>query len=116
VAADYDRYEFHTAVARIQNFCSEDLGGFYLDILKDRLYTTKQDSRPRRAAQSALYHIAESLLRLIAPILSFTAEEGWRVRASGRRYDIHSYVAPAARDPGRSRADENLDGNPRIPV
>ncbi|MEO7726354.1 MAG: class I tRNA ligase family protein, partial [Burkholderiales bacterium] len=79
VLADYERYEFHTAVARIQNFCSEDLGGFYLDILKDRLYTTKADSKPRRAAQSALHHITQSLLRLIAPILSFTAEEGWRL-------------------------------------
>ena len=79
VAADYERYEFHTAVARILNFCSEDLGGFYLDVLKDRLYTTRHDSRPRRAAQSALHHITECLLRLIAPILSFTAEEAWRV-------------------------------------
>ncbi len=84
VLADYDRYEFHTAVARIQNFCSEDLGGFYLDILKDRLYTTKADSQPRRAAQSALHHIAQSLLRLIAPILSFTAEEAWRVTDPGQ--------------------------------
>ena len=83
VTADYERYEFHTAVARIQNFCSEDLGGFYLDILKDRLYTTRQDSRPRRAAQCALHHITQSLQRLIAPILSFTAEEAWRVTNSG---------------------------------
>ena len=79
VTADFERFEFHTAVARIQNFCSEDLGGFYLDILKDRLYTTRQDSAPRRAAQNALYHITQSLLRLIAPMLSFTAEEAWRV-------------------------------------
>jgi isoleucyl-tRNA synthetase len=79
VTADYERYEFHTAVARVQNFCSEDLGGFYLDILKDRLYTTRQESPPRRSAQNALYHITQSLLRLIAPILSFTAEEAWRV-------------------------------------
>ena len=79
VTADYERYEFHTAVARVQNFCSEDLGGFYLDILKDRLYTTRQESQPRRSAQNALYHITQSLLRLIAPILSFTAEEAWRV-------------------------------------
>jgi len=83
VTADYERYEFHTAVARIQNFCSEDLGGFYLDILKDRLYTTKQDSKPRRAAQNALHHITRSLLRLIAPILSFTAEEAWQVANQG---------------------------------
>src|SRR5260221_2729263 len=77
VTSDYQRYQFHTLVAKIPNFCSEDLGGFYLDILKDRLYTTGQDSRPRRSAQSALYHVTQSLLRLIAPILSFTAEEAW---------------------------------------
>ncbi len=75
VLADYEKYEFHPAVAKLQTFCSEDLGGFYLDILKDRLYTTKVDSAPRRAAQTALWHITQSLLRLIAPILSFTAEE-----------------------------------------
>jgi isoleucyl-tRNA synthetase len=83
VTKNYEVYEFHTAVASIQNFCSEDLGGFYLDILKDRLYTGGKDSRPRRAAQNALCHIAQSLLRLIAPILSFTAEEAWRVFQPG---------------------------------
>ena len=81
VKADYGRYEFHLIVARIQTFCSEDLGSFYLDILKDRLYTTHADSRERRAAQSALHHIVQALLRLIAPILSFTAEEAWRSAA-----------------------------------
>jgi isoleucyl-tRNA synthetase len=79
ILADYERYEFHPAVARLQTFCSEDLGAFYLDILKDRLYTTRADSRPRRAAQNALYHIAQGLLRVMAPVLSFTAEEAWRV-------------------------------------
>ena len=78
VTSAYDRYEFHPLVARIQTFCSEDLGSFYLDILKDRLYTTRADSPARRAAQSALHHIAQSLLRVMAPILSFTAEEAWR--------------------------------------
>jgi isoleucyl-tRNA synthetase len=76
---DYDRYEFHPAVAKLQNFCSEDLGAFYLDILKDRLYTCAANSPARRAAQNALYHITQSLLRLMAPIMSFTAEEAWRV-------------------------------------
>ncbi|MCP5242984.1 MAG: isoleucine--tRNA ligase [Burkholderiales bacterium] len=73
----YDRYEFHQVVHKLHNFCSEDLGGFYLDILKDRLYTAAANSQPRRAAQSALYHVAHSLVRLFAPILSFTAEEAW---------------------------------------
>jgi isoleucyl-tRNA synthetase len=75
--ADYRVYSFHTAVQRLHNFCSEDLGAFYLDILKDRLYTTGKDSKPRRAAQSALWHILQALTRLMAPILSFTAEEIW---------------------------------------
>ncbi|MDO8934174.1 MAG: isoleucine--tRNA ligase [Rhodocyclaceae bacterium] len=77
--ADYDRYEFHKIVQGLQNFCAEDLGAFYLDILKDRLYTTAPDSRPRRAAQSALWHILQTVTRLMAPILSFTAEEIWQV-------------------------------------
>ncbi len=73
----YDRYEFHQIVHKLHNFCSEDLGGFYLDILKDRLYTAAANGTPRRSAQSALYHITQSLVRLFAPILSFTAEEVW---------------------------------------
>jgi isoleucyl-tRNA synthetase len=73
----YDKYEFHTITQKLQSFCSEDLGGFYLDILKDRLYTTPQDSKVRRSAQNALFHIAQSLVRLMAPVLSFTAEEAW---------------------------------------
>jgi isoleucyl-tRNA synthetase len=79
LAGHYERYEFHLAMQKFVRFCSEDLGAFYLDILKDRLYTTGQDSRPRRSAQSALWHIADSLLRLMSPVLSFTAQEGWEV-------------------------------------
>jgi isoleucyl-tRNA synthetase len=77
--ADYDRYEYHPIVARLQTFASEDLGAFYVDILKDRLYTTKPDSKERRSAQSSLYLITEALLKLMAPLLSFTAEEAWKV-------------------------------------
>ncbi len=77
--ADYGRYEYHPIVARLQTFASEDLGAFYLDILKDRLYTAKPDSKARRSAQSALYVITETLLKLMAPLLSFTAEEAWKV-------------------------------------
>ncbi len=79
VLAHYERYEFHPIVTLLQNFCSEDLGGFYLDILKDRLYTHAPDDPQRRAAQTALYHITQGLLRIMAPILSFTAEEAWKV-------------------------------------
>ena len=77
VLADYERFEFHPIVSKLQTFCSEDLGAFYLDVLKDRLYTCKPGSRERRSAQNALQHINQSLLRLMAPILSFTAEEAW---------------------------------------
>ena len=77
--ADYDRYEFHRVVQSLQTFCSEDLGGFYLDILKDRLYTTAPNSRSRRSAQSALWHILQAFTKLMAPILSFTAEEVWQL-------------------------------------
>ncbi len=79
VAADYGRYEFHRVVQALQGFCSEELGAFYLDILKDRLYTTGADSKPRRAAQCALWHILQSFIRLMAPVLSFTAEEIWQI-------------------------------------
>ncbi|MCC6869869.1 MAG: isoleucine--tRNA ligase [Burkholderiales bacterium] len=79
VDGDYARYEFHVAVQRLTHFCSEDLGGFYLDVLKDRLYTTARDSRARRSAQTALALIRDALLKLMAPILSFTAEEAWRI-------------------------------------
>jgi isoleucyl-tRNA synthetase len=81
VIADYARYQFHLVAQRLQAFCSEDLGAFYLDVLKDRLYTCGADSKPRRSAQTALWHITHSLVRLMAPILSFTAEELWRVFA-----------------------------------
>jgi isoleucyl-tRNA synthetase len=78
VRADYDRYEFHTVIQRLQTYCSEDLGGFYLDVLKDRLYTTPRSSVARRSAQTALAAIRDLLLKLMAPVLSFTAEEAWR--------------------------------------
>ncbi|MFT3757759.1 isoleucine--tRNA ligase [Thauera sp.] len=77
--ADYERMEFHRIVQALQVFCAEDLGAFYLDILKDRLYTTAAGSQARRAAQTALWHITQTLLKLMAPILSFTAEEAWAI-------------------------------------
>jgi isoleucyl-tRNA synthetase len=77
MARDYGNYDFHFVAQKLQSFCSEDLGGFYLDILKDRLYTAGRDSKARRSAQNALYQILQRLVRLMAPILSFTAEEIW---------------------------------------
>lgn len=82
VLGQYERYEFHPIVAKLQWYCSEDLGGFYLDILKDRLYTAGVDSQARRSAQTAIHHLTQGLLRLLAPILSFTVEEAWQHFAS----------------------------------
>ncbi len=79
VTADYEQYEFHRVVQALQHFASEDLGAFYLDVLKDRLYTTAPGSHARRSAQSALWHITQTLVRLMAPVLAFTAEEIWTV-------------------------------------
>jgi len=77
-------YEFHPVVAKLQVYCSEDLGAFYLDVLKDRLYTTAPKSVARRSAQTALWHITQAMLRWMAPFMSFTAEEAWGVFAPGR--------------------------------
>jgi len=75
IKKDYASYEFHLGMQKFISFCSEDLGGFYLDILKDRLYTSNENSKARRAAQSAIFHITHALMRLMAPVLSFTADE-----------------------------------------
>jgi isoleucyl-tRNA synthetase len=77
VITAYRNYEFHDIYQEIHNFCVVELGGFYLDIIKDRLYTTGADAKPRRSAQTALYHLAHAMVRWLAPILSFTAEEAW---------------------------------------
>ena len=74
----YKEFNFHLIHHKLQHFCTVDLGGFYLDIIKDRQYTTQSDSITRRSAQTALYHIAEAMCRWIAPILSFTADELWK--------------------------------------
>lgn len=87
VLAHYKVYEFHPVVAKLQIYCSEDLGGFYLDVLKDRLYTTAPGSHARRSAQTALWHITQAMLRWMAPFLSFTAEEAWKLVGTGQPGD-----------------------------
>jgi isoleucyl-tRNA synthetase len=77
VVTAYRNYEFHDIYQKVHNFCVVELGGFYLDIIKDRLYTTGAVSLPRRSAQTAMYHVAAAMVRWLAPILSFTAEEAW---------------------------------------
>jgi isoleucyl-tRNA synthetase len=88
VLVDYEKYEFHLAVQKLVSFCSDDLGSFYLDILKDRLYTSGENSPARRAAQSALHHITHTFMRLIAPILSFTADEIWQTLNLGEEKSV----------------------------
>ena len=77
IKAAYDSYNFHSIYQKVHNFCVNEMGGVYLDIIKDRIYTCKTDSLARRSAQTALFHIAEAFTRWIAPILSFTADELW---------------------------------------
>jgi len=74
----YEHYQFHTIYQKLHHFCNVDLGSFYLDITKDRQYTMQENSRGRRSAQTATYHIIEAMVRWLAPILSFTAEEIWK--------------------------------------
>jgi isoleucyl-tRNA synthetase len=102
--ADYERYEYHPIVARLQTFASEDLGAFYLDILKDRLYTTQPDSKARRSAQCALYLVTEALLKLMAPLLSFTAEEAWKVLKRKTDGTIFTETFPALPAPADETA------------
>ncbi len=102
IIAAYDKYQFHVVMQKLMNFCSVDLGSFYLDVIKDRQYTAKADSTARRSCQTALYHIAEAMTRWMAPVLSFTAQEIWQTLPgqrdefvfTGEWYsDIEQYLA-----------------------
>ncbi|MDF2446175.1 MAG: Isoleucyl-tRNA synthetase [Moraxellaceae bacterium] len=88
IIASYDSFQFHQIYHRLHGFCVAELGGFYLDIIKDRQYTTQPDSLARRSAQTALYHIAEAFTRWMAPILSFTADEIWAVLPGQRSESV----------------------------
>jgi isoleucyl-tRNA synthetase len=92
VIAAYRDYQFHAIYQKVHNFCVLDLGGFYLDILKDRLYTTPATSHARRSAQTAMHHIAHALVRWIAPVLSFTAEEIWRLMPRGKADPVSVFL------------------------
>ena len=85
----YETYNFHSIYQKIHNFCAGDLGGVYLDIIKDRQYTCQSDSLARRSAQTALYHVAEAVVRWIAPILCFTAEEVWQALPGEHSDSVH---------------------------
>jgi isoleucyl-tRNA synthetase len=98
ILAHYEVYEFHPVVSKLQIYCSEDLGSFYLDILKDRLYTTGPKSLARRSAQTALHAITHAMLRWMAPFLSFTAEEAWKVFGQSESIFLETYAELPAPD------------------
>ena len=100
ILAHYKVYEFHPVVAKLQLYCSEDLGGFYLDILKDRLYTTAPGSLARRSAQTALHQITHAMLRWMAPFLSFTAEEAWTIFGNSDSIFVEKFLALGQPDDG----------------
>ncbi len=90
IVSSYQKYNFLNVYQKVQNFCALDLGSFYLDIIKDRQYTTQANSLARRSCQTAMYHIVEALARWIAPILSFTADEIWQQLPGERSASIHT--------------------------
>ena len=100
ILAHYKVYEFHPVVAKLQLYCSEDLGGFYLDVLKDRLYTTAPKSLARRSAQTALHQITHAMLRWMAPFLSFTAEEAWKIFGHSDSIFLETFSALGQSDDG----------------
>jgi len=110
IVACYDNYHFHQIYQKLHNFCVVDMGGFYLDIIKDRQYTMPQNSLGRRSAQTALYHIVEAFVRWIAPILSFTADELWQHIPGMRAESVQLaewYVFPERR--AIKEAEESMD-------
>jgi isoleucyl-tRNA synthetase len=105
----YEEYEFHILYHRLHNFCAVDLSAFYLDVLKDRIYTSRADSRERRAAQTTMYLLLKGLTRLMAPVLSFTADEVWGYipRRGGEPESVHLTEFPAVDE---RYLDEALNG------
>jgi isoleucyl-tRNA synthetase len=106
IADAYARYDFAEVVQVLSNFCSVDLGALYLDVTKDRLYTMGEDSRGRRSAQTAMYHVSEAFVRWMAPILGFTADEMWRY--------LPAETAAGTRD-GNVLFATSYDGLERLP-
>ncbi|MFZ5722034.1 MAG: isoleucine--tRNA ligase [Pseudomonadota bacterium] len=111
IVAAYNEYNFHLVYQKVHNFCAVDLGGLYLDIIKDRQYTTKRDAQARRSAQTAQLHIAEAMVRWIAPVLSFTADEIWQAmpgRDAATVFTAEWYRLPAVAGGALSAADWEL--------
>lgn len=106
IVTAYEKYRFQNIYQLIHNFCTVEMGGFYLDIIKDRIYTSKTTGIPRRSAQTAVYHIVEALVRWLAPILSFTAEEVWQYMP-GQREESVFLTTWYANFPELHESDEN---------
>jgi len=100
VQRSYEEFAFHKIYHRINNFCGVELSAFYFDVLKDRLYTSGRRSVSRRAAQTAVWRIGEALVRLLAPIMSFTCEEVWQYLppVAGRLESVHLTTFPQAEE------------------
>src|SRR6266481_5613688 len=114
VRSSYDDFAFHKIYHRLNHFCIVDLSAFYFDVLKDRLYISAPKSQARRSAQTAIWHIGEALVRLLAPITSFTSEEIWQFlpKTEDRPESVHLAIFPASSDilgPGAKEQDEPQD-------
>src|SRR5690606_3900280 len=103
----YEDFEFHVIYQKVHNFCVVDLGSFYLDVIKDRQYTTQRDSLARRSCQTALYHIAEAMTRWLAPVLSFTMEEVWEYLPGARPMSV--FMATWYDIPGSAKDVTDVD-------
>jgi isoleucyl-tRNA synthetase len=109
ILEDYNSYQFHNIYQKISTFCSQDMGAFYLDVLKDRLYTAKTDSSARRSAQTAMHHILQSLIRWMAPIMTYTADEIWNLLGNQENILFEKwYEVPQIQD-NKDWADSNWD-------
>lgn len=106
VLKGYENFEFHTIYHSVHNFCAVDLSSFYLDILKDRLYTYRADSKGRRAAQTTIYHLLDHLVRLTAPVLVFTSDEAWDFMPGKREESVHLSGFP---EPRKEWVDAELE-------
>ncbi|MBI5644035.1 MAG: class I tRNA ligase family protein, partial [Deltaproteobacteria bacterium] len=97
ILASYNNFEFHVVYHSVHNFCTVDLSAFYLDVLKDRLYTCRADSKGRRAAQTTIYYLLDHLVRLTAPVLVFTADEAWSFMPGKKEESVHLAEMPSVR-------------------
>ncbi|MBA5248830.1 MAG: isoleucine--tRNA ligase, partial [Gammaproteobacteria bacterium] len=114
ILSAYEQYNFHHAMQLILNFCTNDLGGFYLDIIKDRQYTTQENSIARRSAQTALHHMTQAMVRWLAPVLSFTAEEIWQTLEAEESIFLQSWYTELSADYDNSAIDTARTINPFV--